>query len=75
MSYYLNTNAMKQIVLILFTLLTFVKIVFAQDSEPDYLCFEVKKGTTITFSSYTQLEYSFDKNTWHSLSESGVTVK
>ena len=64
---------MKQFTLLILIICATIKITIAQESEPDYLYFEVSAGTTIKFGSPSMLEYSFDKITWTSLTSSGVT--
>ena len=60
---------MKKILTFIFALIAMVSTAFAEsDVEPNYLCFEVKAGTTISLEkpSYTTqtIQYSIDKKTW-----------
>ena len=53
-------------------------MVSAQDAEPNYLCFEVKAGTSVSLKKVGEnpnpnIQYSFDKKTWYKFS--GLTVE
>ena len=67
---------MKKILTFIFALIAMASTVFAQDSEPNYLCFEVKAGTTVSLKKFgnanPNIQYSFDKKTWSDFS--GLTV-
>ncbi|MBO7463072.1 MAG: leucine-rich repeat protein [Bacteroidales bacterium] len=64
---------MKKILTLIFALIATISSGFAQDSEPDYLCFEVKAGTTILLAkngnANPNIQYSFDKKMWSYFSE------
>ena len=76
---------MKRYILFIIVLFSIVSITFGQESEPDYLCFEVTEGTKIKLTStnntYTNcnyksvnVEYSYDKENWYKLGQSAITV-
>jgi hypothetical protein len=57
----------KTFALLVVMLFAVVNIAIAQE-EPDYLCFEVKAGTTVSLEkggrSNPNIQYSFDKKKW-----------
>ena len=71
---------MKTILTILISLVTIVGSVLGQETEPDYLCFKVTKGTKISlkrvigntyesvYKPNPKIQYSIDKETWKDLS-------
>ena len=65
---------MKKLLTFIFALIAMASEAFAEsDVEPNYLCFEVKAGTTVWFesSSFVNMQYSTDeKKTWNDFSGS-----
>ncbi len=82
-------NNMKKLLTLLFAFIAMVSSLSAQESEPDYLCFEVEAGTTIGLgtsiwnsSTYTyvfkddvDIQYSFDKKNWSPLKYNEINVE
>ncbi|MBQ3656880.1 MAG: hypothetical protein II956_08575 [Bacteroidales bacterium] len=80
---------MKKILTLLFAFIVMTSTMNAQETEPDYLCFEVEAGTTIslaTLSWYTSnytyvfkndvnIQYSFDKKNWSTLKYNKINVE
>ncbi len=73
---------MKKLLLIV-VFFAIIDIIYGQDSEPDYLCFEVTAGTKISLTTAgvnncnflnVNVEYSYNKTTWKQLSQSAITV-
>lgn len=65
---------MKKLIVLLFALIVVTGTAVAQ-SEPDYLCFEVTAGTTISIklsSLKPDIQYSYDKVNWNTLTS--ITV-
>lgn len=58
-------------------LLTIVVMLSSCTSEPDYLCFEVPSGASISLKKrsavYPDIQYSFDKEVWNNLDSIYVT--
>jgi len=63
---------MKRITLLIVSIFAILSMAYGQDSEPDYLCFEVTAGTTIKFGAPSKLEYSLDKTSWSTMTNDGV---
>ena len=65
---------MKKLLALLFALIAMASTAFADpDAVPDYLCFEVTEGTTVSLKKVGKanpnIQYSFNKTTWNDFTE------
>ena len=65
---------MKRYIIFILALVSIANTVIGQQSEPDYLCFEVTKGTIISLKRVSNnyqpkpnIQYSYDRTSWNDL--------